>query len=140
MGFFRSKSVRIKFFSKKKQKKFQKKIALLMTNEMLKMISTRLYIDELGGEEKCIGRELSFCRGVLPYATTLLPNWVGDANVAERNLSVPYFEIISESQCHPRIQQYACAVLEPPCRAGVAVPPCRNFCRGILSRIFFLTL
>merc|ERR1712071_720564 len=62
---------------------------------------------------------------------TLLPNWVGDANVAERNLSVPYFEIIAESQCHPRIQQFACAVLEPPCRGGGAVPPCRNFCRAV---------
>ena len=81
-------------------------------------------------EDTCAERQLSFCRGVLPYAGIVLPNWVGDSNEAERNLSVPYFEIIAESQCHPRIQQFACAVLEPPCRGGVAVPPCRNFCRG----------
>jgi len=82
-------------------------------------------------EDTCAERQLSFCRGVLPYAGTVLPNWVGDSNEAERNLSVPYFEIIAESQCHPRIQQFACAVLEPPCRGGVAVPPCRNFCRAV---------
>jgi len=81
-------------------------------------------------EDGCLERELSFCRGVLPYGSTVLPNWVGDSNEAERNLSVPYFEIIAESQCHPRIQQFACAVLEPPCRRQVPLPPCRNFCRG----------
>jgi len=87
--------------------------------------------EEEDEEEGCAERQLSFCRGVLPYAATVLPNWVGDTNEAERNLSVPYFEIIAESQCHPRIQQFACAVLEPPCRRQAALPPCRNFCRAV---------
>jgi Fz domain len=79
---------------------------------------------------------LPFCQGVLPYPETKLPNWVGDTNEAERNLSVPYFEIIAESECHPRVEQYACAVLEPPCQSnGIALPPCRQFCRG-KARLF----
>lgn len=49
-------------------------------------------------EPQCIRRQLPFCRGVLPYSETVLPNWVGDTNEAERNLSVPYFEIIAESE------------------------------------------
>ncbi|XP_046459378.1 flocculation protein FLO11-like isoform X1 [Daphnia pulex] len=83
-------------------------------------------------EPECIRRQLPFCRGVLPYSETILPNWVGDNTEAERNFSVPYFEIIAESECHPRVQQYACAVLEPPCRgSGISLPPCRQFCRAI---------
>ena len=82
-------------------------------------------------DDQCTRRQLPFCQGVLPYAETKLPNWVGDTNEAERNLSVPYFEIIAESECHPRVEQYACAVLEPPCQSnGIALPPCRQFCRG----------
>ncbi|XP_057369507.1 uncharacterized protein LOC130690525 [Daphnia carinata] len=81
---------------------------------------------------QCIRRQLPFCRGVLPYSETILPNWVGDTTESERNFSVPYFEIIAESECHPRVQQYACAVLEPPCRgSGISLPPCRQFCRAI---------
>lgn len=81
---------------------------------------------------ECIRRQLPFCKGVLPYSETILPNWVGDKTEGDRNLSVPYFEIIAESECHPRVQQYACAVLEPPCRGkGISLPPCRQFCRAI---------
>lgn len=47
---------------------------------------------------QCIKRDLEFCRGVLPYSETVLPNWVGDVNEVERNLSVPYFGIISETE------------------------------------------
>ncbi len=49
-------------------------------------------------EPECIRRQLPFCRGVLPYSETILPNWVGDNTEAERNFSVPYFEIIAESE------------------------------------------
>ena len=81
----------------------------------------------------CGERQLAFCQGVLPYGEARLPNWVGDTTAQERNLSVPYFEIIAESECNARVQQYACAVLEPPCRQtadGQPLPPCRQFCRG----------
>lgn len=81
---------------------------------------------------QCIKRDLEFCRGVLPYSETALPNLVGDINEVQRNLSVPYFDILTETECNERIQQYACAVLEPPCRGnGISLPPCRQFCRAI---------
>lgn len=48
--------------------------------------------------DECLKRQLPFCRGVLPYSETVLPNWVGDKTEGERNMSVPYFEIIAESE------------------------------------------
>ncbi|KAK4010728.1 hypothetical protein OUZ56_019860 [Daphnia magna] len=81
---------------------------------------------------QCIRRQLHFCRGVLPYLETTLPNFVGDTTERERNLTVPFIESIVESECHPRVQQYACAALEPPCRdGGISLPPCRQFCHAV---------
>lgn len=106
-------------------------MALLVPPEVRNRSSTQTAVGAAPGNQ-CIKRDLEFCRGVLPYSETVLPNWVGDVNEVERNLSVPYFGIISETECHERIQQYACAVLEPPCRGnGISLPPCRQFCRAI---------
>lgn len=55
-------------------------------------------VPSIPSEPECIRRQLPFCRGVLPYSETILPNWVGDTTEAERNFSVPYFEIIAESE------------------------------------------
>ncbi|XP_065574873.1 uncharacterized protein LOC136036510 isoform X1 [Artemia franciscana] len=82
--------------------------------------------------ENCDSRpSSSMCSNVLPYVWTKLPNIAGDRTEAERNLSLPYFQMIIKSQCHPRAAQYACAVLEPPCVEGKAVPPCKKFCRAV---------
>jgi hypothetical protein len=55
-------------------------------------------VPSIAAEPQCIRRQLPFCRGVLPYSETILPNWVGDSTEVERNFSVPYFEIIAESE------------------------------------------
>ncbi len=60
--------------------------------------SVPISISNVTSTGECLKRKLPFCRGVLPYSETVLPNWVGDKSEAERNLSVPYFEIIAESE------------------------------------------
>lgn len=55
-------------------------------------------VHSVPASSQCIRRQLPFCRGVLPYSETILPNWVGDNTESERNFSVPYFEIIAESE------------------------------------------
>ncbi|XP_042239181.1 uncharacterized protein LOC121877480 isoform X2 [Homarus americanus] len=83
----------------------------------------------------CRPRQLEMCSN-LSYALTALPNWANDQNDVDlREASLPFFQdVIVRSRCSPRAQEYACAILEPPCTPdGTILPPCRTFCRSVAS-------
>ncbi|XP_071530447.1 uncharacterized protein [Panulirus ornatus] len=83
----------------------------------------------------CRPRQLEMC-DILPYTLTAYPNWANDHNETElQEASLPFFrDVIVRSRCSPRAQEYACAILEPPCNAdGKILPPCKTFCRSVAS-------
>ncbi|XP_068239309.1 uro-adherence factor A-like [Palaemon carinicauda] len=83
----------------------------------------------------CRKRHLEMCSD-LPYGLTALPNWANDQTEKDLNeSSLPFFrDVIVRSGCSPRARQYACGILEPPCKSdGSIVPPCRTFCRSVAA-------
>lgn len=84
---------------------------------------------------KCHKRTLNFCASVLPFNTTTFPNIIGDTNRFEVKRSLPFFGFLAKSSCNKRLDELLCLLLEPPCNpsSGVAVPPCKKFCRLALE-------
>lgn len=84
---------------------------------------------------KCHKRTLNFCASVLPFNTTTFPNIIGDTNRFEVKRSLPFFGFLAKSSCNKRLDELLCLLLEPPCYAnsGVAIPPCKKFCRLALE-------
>ncbi|XP_064113718.1 uncharacterized protein LOC135220503 [Macrobrachium nipponense] len=83
----------------------------------------------------CRKRQVEMCSD-LPYGLTSLPNWANDQTERDLNeSSLPFFrDVIVRSGCSPRARQYACGILEPPCKSdGSIVPPCRTFCRSVAA-------
>ncbi|XP_066961068.1 uncharacterized protein [Macrobrachium rosenbergii] len=83
----------------------------------------------------CRKRQIEMCSD-LPYGLTALPNWANDQTERDLNeSSLPFFrDVIVRSGCSPRARQYACGILEPPCKSdGSIVPPCRTFCRSVAA-------
>ncbi|EEC05751.1 conserved hypothetical protein [Ixodes scapularis] len=78
----------------------------------------------------CRPRQLSLCDDVLPYNSTLLPNLVGDRDRISLNRTLLFFALMLKTECNPRLKQLLCSLLEPPCRAGRPLLPCRKFCKG----------
>ncbi|XP_045601293.1 uncharacterized protein [Procambarus clarkii] len=92
-------------------------------------------VTEEASHDTCRPRQLEMCSN-LPYSLTAFPNWANDQNEVElHESSLPFFrDVIVRSRCSPRAQEYACAILEPPCSAdGTILPPCRTFCRSVAS-------
>lgn len=77
----------------------------------------------------CRPRQLSLCDDVLPYNSTLLPNLVGDRDRISLNRTLLFFALMLKTECNPRLKQLLCSLLEPPCRAGRPLLPCRKFCK-----------
>lgn len=84
---------------------------------------------------KCHKRTLNFCASVLPFNTTTFPNIIGDTNRFEVKRSLPFFGFLAKSSCNKRLDELLCLLLEPPCsvQSGVAIPPCKKFCRLALE-------
>lgn len=84
---------------------------------------------------KCHKRTLNFCASVLPFNTTTFPNIIGDTNRFEVKRSLPFFGFLAKSSCNKRLDELLCLLLEPPCgpHSGVAIPPCKKFCRLALE-------
>lgn len=84
---------------------------------------------------KCHKRTLNFCASVLPFNTTTFPNIIGDTNRFEVKRSLPFFGFLAKSSCNKRLDELLCLLLEPPCsvQTGVAIPPCKKFCRLALE-------
>ncbi|KAM7307407.1 atrial natriuretic peptide-converting enzyme-like [Ixodes scapularis] len=78
----------------------------------------------------CRPRQLSLCDDVLPYNSTLLPNLVGDRDRISLNRTLLFFALMLKTECNPRLKQLLCSLLEPPCRAGRPLLPCRKFCKA----------
>lgn len=89
----------------------------------------------LGAAAKCHKRTLNFCASVLPFNTTTFPNIIGDTNRFQVKRSLPFFGFLAKSSCNKRLDELLCLLLEPPCNAhtGVAIPPCKKFCRLALE-------
>ncbi|KAK8763470.1 hypothetical protein V5799_033921 [Amblyomma americanum] len=77
----------------------------------------------------CRPRQLSLCDDVLPYNSTLLPNLVGDRDRVSLDRTLLFFALMLKTECNPRLKQLLCALLEPPCRGGRTLLPCRKFCK-----------
>ncbi|XP_065297200.1 atrial natriuretic peptide-converting enzyme-like [Dermacentor albipictus] len=80
-------------------------------------------------EAVCRPRQLSLCNDVLPYNSTLLPNLVGDRDRVSLDRTLLFFALMLKTECNPRLKQLLCSLLEPPCRAGRTLLPCRKFCK-----------
>ncbi|KAL3194143.1 hypothetical protein MRX96_016284 [Rhipicephalus microplus] len=77
----------------------------------------------------CRPRQLSLCDDVLPYNSTLLPNLVGDRDRVSLDRTLLFFALMLKTECNPRLKQLLCSLLEPPCRGGRTLLPCRKFCK-----------
>jgi hypothetical protein len=54
----------------------------------------------------------------------------GSSSVHRYHDTFPYFQMVAQSNCNPRISQFLCSLLEPECGPRTPVkPPCRKFCR-----------
>ncbi|CAG0885013.1 unnamed protein product [Darwinula stevensoni] len=86
---------------------------------------------------RCVDRTLNFCNAILPYNRTRFPNFAGDATKEDAENNVPYFSIIADSQCNPRIRSFICTVLEPQCTNIVGeTPACPGNSNARIERAF----
>ncbi|XP_064473594.1 low-density lipoprotein receptor-related protein 8-like [Ornithodoros turicata] len=76
-------------------------------------------------EERCRPRQLSFCDDVLPYNETSSSGLAG----VDSNRPLGFFMLLLKTHCNVRLKQLVCALLEPPCRRGKPMYPCRKFCK-----------
>ncbi|XP_053609707.1 uncharacterized protein LOC128674813 isoform X2 [Plodia interpunctella] len=80
----------------------------------------------------CRSTRLALCRGVLPYDLAGAPAKINNVEVT---VLLPQIEYLAATNCSQRLQEFACALLEPECSPfpDPGQLPCQSLCRAIVD-------
>ncbi|KAK0087078.1 hypothetical protein PV325_001806 [Microctonus aethiopoides] len=89
-------------------------------------------LDIVGYSDKCEPLVLQMCASLMPYNTTMMPNYFGTETQSDASLSsIHQFAPLPrlDERCRPHLAYYLCLLHAPVCtKSGKLLLPCRSLC------------